>query len=510
MVYSNEFVGGSYEYKSKAVNTSRSVNLYPEVIEDAGGKVSQTLVSLAGVVKFVQLGRSNAVCRAIYVSSTGVGGEPHVWAVFGNKLYRINEFGESVVVDTIGEGISNVSLTDNGFDVVLVSGENYLRTYNMIAEDDAVAASRAIVSLPTYSWGGSSYPIRPTKIRFLNQRLIINGADKAGFGVMFYSEPASTSFVDQFGVVNMFSSESSGDALVTFEVFAGSLWLFGKRSFEVWSPSQFGFLAYSSGSALEYGCSSARSVAVLGEFIYWVGSSSAGQNVVFRSSGATPQRISTGVLEREISSFKEGKDLQGFTYQTEGHQFYVLTSVGDRRTVCFDGSTNLWHDRATRIWNTGDLSAWEPLYCVSSFGKTIYGSTTGALLTLDKDSYRDSSGHPLFRQRVSPIYWSEGNPICIREVLLDIEVGTTPELNIKGERVQGGTPKAILEVSKDGGYTWFSLPAKSLGAQGNYTQTVKWHSIGVARNFSFRLTITEPINITISGLRLETEQVRRR
>ena len=95
-------------------------------------------------------------------------------------------------------------------------------------------------------------------------------------------------------------------------------------------------------------------------------------------------------------------------------------------------------------------------------------------------------------------------------MLLDIEVGTTPELNIKGERVQGGTPKAILEVSKDGGYTWFSLPAKSLGAQGNYTQTVKWHSIGVARNFSFRLTITEPINITISGLRLETEQVRRR
>jgi hypothetical protein len=224
---------------------------------------------------------------------------------------------------------------------------------------------------------------------------------------------------------------------------------------------------------------------------------------------SAPKRISTNALEHEIGALSDRGGAVGMAYSFEGHQFYCLTFPGDRRTVCYDRSTEEWHDRTSRDYSVGQNREWGPRFCANGWGNVYFGMDEEGLFRLDdglrEDSYTDPDDptrrFPLFLQRVSPIYWDDARSVAIRELVLDCEVGTTPKL-----AGQGRVPKVLLEVSTDGGNTWRECPMRTVGPQGDYTRVIKWRNLGAGRSFVARFTITEPIPMVIYGIRLTVEE----
>ena len=513
-LYATDFCAGSYNYRSRGVSVQRSVNLYPEQIEATGGKVQQTLVALQGLRKVQEV---SGVCHGLYQSSTGPDGVARLWGVFGSTLYRFAPDYQAEACGTVNVNAPVLSICDNGFDLVVADGTpGVLKRWSLTAPDGSVASSRNDVSLPVYSYEGNDYQIAPTQVVCLAQRFVINGAqDGHGFGLLFYSEPASTSFEDSTSgtpILNFFSAEQSADKVVALAVCGGNLWIFGPRSYEIWSPSDTGFLSFTAGSAGEFGVQSRRSVAVLGESVFWLGASNAGHDTVWMATGvpSAPTRISTNAIEHEIETFSDKDGAIGMAYSFEGHKFYCMTFPGDRRTFCFDASVvQAWHERTSRDYAEGENREWGPRFCANAWGNVVFGMDADGLFRLDdglrEDAYEnpDDLGRkfPIFLQRVSPIYWSDDRSVAIRELVLDCEVGTTPKLV-----GQGKIPKVLLDVSTDGGYTWTHMPMRPLGAQGEYRKFLKWRNLGAGRSFVARMTITEPIPMVIYGIRLTVEE----
>jgi hypothetical protein len=128
-------------------------------------------------------------------------------------------------------------------------------------------------------------------------------------------------------------------------------WLFGTNSVEVWYDSGAADFPLSpvQGAFNEVGCIAAFSVAKLDNGIFWLGADARGKGIVYRANGYTAQRISTHAVEWQIQQYGNLSDALAYTYQQDGHSFYVLIFPSANTTWVFDVATNLWHERAAFI-----------------------------------------------------------------------------------------------------------------------------------------------------------------
>ena len=215
-----------------------------------------------------------------------------------------------------------------------------------------------------------------------------------------------------------------------------------------------------------------------------------------------PQRISNNALENTFATIADPAGAVGWCYYNEGQHFYVLSFKESERTFVYSSATNLWHERSTRDWTTTEDLAWEPTFGVTAYNKVFHGGLSGNnLIYMDPNKYTDYNDKEIVRQRISPVYFSDQNPITISSLFIDMEVGTTPLLAGLGR-----DPQAILDVSRDGGNTWENYDWRSIGNQGDYTQTVKWSNLGTGRSMTFRLTFSDPSPIVIYGARMSFTQ----
>lgn len=500
------FIGGSYEYRSGGISSQRTLNMFVENIEDNSGKAQRSLVYTPGSEVVVSIGSdTNAVCRGFWTSSTGPDNRSLLYTCYGDKIYRINPDFSVIEFGTVALGTGPISICDNGFKLVVADGVN-LYEADLKADDITLPSTWQGVNLPYL--GGTTEPIRPSQVRFLNQRFIINSQR----GEFYFSELASTEFYANGDInqQNFYSAESNADAINSLMVVGNRLWLFGERSYEVWSAtgtSNDDPFSFMQGSASGIGVQSPRSVAKIDESVFFLGSSDAGANTVFYSNGLNqPKRISTNALENTFSEIADPQGAIGWCYYNEGHTFYVLTFENAKRTFVYDVSTGLWHERSTRNWETGEDIAWEPLFGVTAYNKVYHGSVlSNRLLLLNPNKYTDADDNPIIRQRVSPVYHTDFNPAKIREFYLDMEVGTTPLLAGLGR-----DPQVVLDISRDGGKTWVNYDWRSIGQQGDYKQAVKWTNLGSGRSLVVRVTFSDPSPIVLYGARITVQESKRR
>jgi hypothetical protein len=69
---------------------------------------------------------------------------------------------------------------------------------------------------------------------------------------------------------------------------------------------------------------------------------------------------------------------------------------------------------------------------------------------------------------------------------------------------QGSDPQAILRVSRDGGQSWSNSVMAAIGKIGDFLTRVKWTKLGSARDWTFEITISEPIKIAIVGVNVRS------
>jgi hypothetical protein len=497
-------LGSTYVARSVNAADARMVNLFPEVIPE-GGQEPAFLQRAPGLTLLATLG--NGPVRGLWTFD-GYG-----YAVSGNTLYKIDTNWNAVAKGTV-TGAGPVSMSDNGTQLfIAANGPSYI--YN--ADTDVFSP----ITDPDFP-----------------------GAVTVGYldGYFVFNEPNSqkvwvTQLLDGLSVdpLDFASAEGSPDGLVSLIVDHREAWLFGTNSVEVWYDAglQDFPLQRIQGAFNEIGCIAPFSVAKLDNGIFWLGADARGRGIVYRANGYTGVRVSTHAVEWHIQDYANMSDAVAYTYQQDGHAFYVLNFPSANTTWVYDVATNAWHERAGFL--NGSFTRHRSSCQMSFNNEIVVGDyQNGNIYAFDLTVYADNGSIQKWLRswRALPTGQNNFKRTAQHTLQLDCETGVglnglaEPEtiylmtessnflLTESGNYLiadqfapatQGADPQVMLRWSDDGGHTWSSEHWASMGRIGQYYRRVFWRRLGMTvklRDRVYEISGTDPVKLAIMGAEL--------
>ncbi|CAM0050434.1 head closure Hc3 [Vibrio phage D478] len=433
------------------------VNVYPRA--STGGKYPFNLINTPGLAFF---------CELPTFPVLGLhNNKGRVFAVTPSKMYEIfknGTFKELGDVDLKGR----VSMEDNGIQVVVVDGFKGFY-YDANTEEVLQITHEAFYPASTVTYQDGYFLF-----------------DRKGTGQFFISELLNV----DFDPLDFATAEGQPDNLVAILSDHREIFLFGTETIEVWynsGASDFPF-ERNQGAFVEKGCGARYSVAKQNNTVYFIGS----DLMVYQMTGYTPVRISTHAVEKTLKDV-DLNDAFAYTYQDEGHLFYVLTIPSRDITWCYDISTGAWHIRQS--YQFGRHQSNNAIFFDS---KTLVGDfQNGRIYQMAGNFYTDD-GEPVVREFVLPTVNNGREFLTVDS--LEFDMGTGVGL-IRG---QGDDPELRVYFSKDSGKTYSeSFKRGRIGKVGEYLTRAKVNRFGAARQFTFKVEISDPIPIDIGGAWIE-------
>jgi hypothetical protein len=189
-----------------------------------------------------------------------------------------------------------------------------------------------------------------------------------------------------------------------------------------------------------------------------------------------------------------------YTYQQEGHSFYVLIFPTANATWVYDVSTQMWHERAGFV--NGAFTRHRS-NCQCNFeGNTVVGDfETGNIYTFDLDIYADNSQPQKWLRSWRALAPGQNNLKRTSHHSLQLDAETGVGLVVG----QGSQPEAMLRWSDDGGHTWSNEHWQLMGAIGQYGYRTIWRRLGMTlklRDRVYEVSGTDPVKIAIMGAEL--------
>jgi hypothetical protein len=337
------------------------------------------------------------------------------------------------------------------------------------------------------------------------------GAVSVGYldGYFVFNEPNSqrlwiTSLLDGLSVdpLDFVSAEGAPDDITALIVDHREVWVLGTNSVEVWynaGTADFP-LQRIQGAFNEIGCISPYSLAKLDNGVFWLGSDARGKGIVYRANGYTGTRVSTHAVEWQIQQYADITDAFGYTYQQDGHAFYVLIFPSANTTWVYDVATQAWHERAG--FENGQFTRHRS-NCQMAFNNEIVVGDfqTGNIYAFDLEDYSDNGQIQKWYRtwRALPTGQNNFKRTAQHSLQLNCEAGVG--LNTG----QGSDPQVMLRWSDDGGHTWSNEHWTSLGPIGAYGRRTFWRRLGMTiklRDRVYELSGTDPVKIAIMGAEL--------
>jgi hypothetical protein len=314
-------LGGTYVARSVNAADSRMVNLFPEAVPE-GGKEPAFLNRAPGLKFLANMG--DGPIRGLW-QFNGYG-----YAVSGEVLYRIDTLWNTFPIGTVSGSSGPVSMADNGTQLFIAcNGPSFI--YN--------SSTLAFAQITDPDFPGA------VTVGYLDGYFVFNEPNSQRLWITQLLDGQSIDPLD------FASAEGSPDGLVSILIDHREAWLFGTNSVEVWYDSGGADFPLTpvQGAFNEVGCIAAFSVAKLDNGIFWLGADARGRGIVYRANGYTAQRVSTHAVEWQIQQYGNLSDAIAYTYQQDGHSFYVLIFPSANSTWVFDVATSLWHERAAFI-----------------------------------------------------------------------------------------------------------------------------------------------------------------
>ena len=465
-------LGGAYVARSVNAADNRMVNLFPEAVPE-GGKEPGFLSRCPGLLLLATVG--TGPIRGLWVTN-GV-----AYVVSGSQFYSLTTSYTATLLGTVS-GTGPVSMADNGTQIFIACNPlSYI--YNT---STAVFAQITDVDFP----GAGS-------VGYLDGYFVFNEPNTQKFWV--------TSLLDGTSIdpLDFASAEGYPDNVVALNINHREIWLFGNNSIEVWyDAGNADFpMARIQGAFMELGCAAAYSVAKLDNTVYWLGSDARGRGIVYRGKGYNGERVSTHAIEFAIQNYATISDAIGYTYQQEGHAFYVLSFPTAGKTWAYDVSTQAWHERAG--FENGEFVRHRSNCQMSFNNEIIVGDyEDGKLYAFDLDVYADNSQIQKWLRSWRAIPPGQNNLKRTAQHMLQLDCESGVGLNTG----QGSDPQVSLRWSDDGGHTWSNYHARTMGKIGEFGERVIWRRLGMTlklRDRVYEASGTDPVKIAILGAELQ-------
>lgn len=465
------FIGPAYKLSSLKAECQDSINLFLEIDEAKtarGGEVGR-LVATPGLSSKATL--SAYPVRGCYVASNGT-----LYVISGDKLYVVSS---SYVATAIGTLLSNtgpVDMVDNGVQVFIVDG-----------------STAYIVTMATNAFAINADPdlIAGNRCGFIDGYFITNNPGTGQCQISSLYDGTAWDGLD------FFTAEANPDPVLGMVVVNRQIWVFGKKTVEVYWNSGAADFPFSrvDGATIEYGCAGSFACAKYAGTVAWV----TDQGVVMMANGYSAQRVSNHSIELELRKCTDLSSIYLWSYQQDGHYFLCINMDADQKTLVYDVATQSWHERS-RLYSGQDLRHRASCYAFA-FGKHFVGDFENGNLYEMSFDYKTDNGQLIARQRTSPHAIGNLKRVFVNLFQLDCQVG----VGLSGTQ-QGTDPQIMMQVSRDGGYTWSSEKWRSIGKIGQTFARVIWRRLGQGRDWVVRVRYTEPTEFTILGAEAEIEQ----
>ena len=526
------WLGSTYTLQGKSLASRECINAYLQSGENEA-KFTELIIGTPGTEALVELTNNgleqDLPCRAFWLAGAAPNKGSNLYWVFGSKLgytYKddLGNF-ESKLLYDIGLDVTPVSITDNGFHVVVATGTQML-TVDIFSGNNGEYVADRVTDVT------SDLPFKnPLEVVFLKARVYAISSPTVGgnnsldaavkSNVIWYSElPGDAGGAKVWDGLSFVGADLSSDPITSIEINQGDIWAHGPRSYQIFqsTPNSDSPLQYASGSGTEIGTNAPQTVSSIGSDIFWLGSNSAGRNIVFRGKGFSAGRVSTHAIESSLDELNELTDLAyAFSYTESGHTFYVLsvppgtyTFQGSSKysngiTFCYDVLTGKWHRRASRNPFTGILEAYQPKYAVFAWGKVLTGNSLwSTIMEFRNDVYTDydpttvDNKKPITRIYQGPVLFSGLQEFILDEFKWDILTGHGPLNGLSAD------PVADIFISHDGGNTFEHAGKESLAKVGEYSKQVRFTGLGAGRAIVVRVVITEDMRFVAGQAALRT------
>lgn len=464
-------LGSAYVARSVNAADNRMVNLFPEIVPE-GGKEPAFLQRAPGLTLLATLGAGPI--RGLWTYGN------YGYAVSGSTLYQIDSNWNAVAKGTVS-GSGPVSMADNGTQLFIAADPQGF-IYN--ASTDVFQA----ITDPDFP-----------------------GASTVGYidGYFTFNEPNSqkiwvTQLLDGTSVdpLEFSSAEGNPDDVVAIFVDHREVWVFGSNSTEVWyDAGLLDFpLARIQGAFNELGCAAPYSIAKMDNQVYWLGKDARGQGIVYKAAGYIGQRVSTHAIEWQMQEYADISDATGYTYQQDGHSFYVLNFPSADTTWVYDVATGAWHERAS--FANGDFNRHRANNQMFFNNTTVVGDyENGKIYAFDLNVYADDGAVQKWLRSWRALPTGANNLTRTIQHALQLDCETGVGLNTG----QGSDPQVMLRFSDDGGHTWSNEHWKSMGPIGQYGKRTIWRRLGATmkiRDRVYEVSGTDPVRIYIMGAEL--------
>lgn len=459
-------VGATSQEASLPFNAEDAINCY--AVMDKTGKEVAALYGTPGLYTFATLG--NAEIRAEFLASNG-----RAFAICGSQFYEVDAAGNTTLRGTLLQSSGIVYVDENTVQIGLCDGVN---VYMM---DYATNAFAQVI--------GGGLPASCGSITFIDSFFIVN---ENGTGKFFKSAPNDGT---SWNALDFATAESSPDNLKRPIQIGGNLFLMGDFTGEIWTntgASAFPFQKVAGGK-MNTGIYAPASALEVDNTLFWVGRDKFGFGIVYRANGFTPKRISTTPVERIIKAATDGTNIRSYSYEDDGHLFYVLTGGGLAVTLVYDVTTDMWHKRAYLNPINGAFEQHLGACYMNAFGKHLVGDrNTGRIYVMDQETY-DDNGDPLAMERIFTHISDEEQRIRYNNLVIGAESGVGTQTG------QGYDPVIELQLSYDGARTWSDIFSEPIGKAGEYLNKCEFRQIGLAAMLTIKIRMTDPVPRRITG-----------
>lgn len=501
-----------------------SRNMFTERNTEGDNKDVRTFLQSCPGIKYFDSFGDNYNCDGMYVPSTGLSTmdyEQCLFVAYNGTIYRVDSSLNHEEIGSYALGNTVVFAESGGERAILlwVDG-NDIHGYNL---KDGTTVE---ITLPKRIDAENQY-IQPTHIAVVDGTIVLNdkGSSYTYYSIKFPLNTAMRKvfdivngqvqydtdeitvlqkevdsgvycFLDDYGVQKYFNGSTSSDKCIALTSVGPLLTMYGPSSIEFWQKGNAE--SYQSWQRTSYtinkeqGLEAPYSLATVNHSQFCIGTGKANAKCVLMINDTNVQKISPLWLDRILSD-NDVKWVKGWSYSKNNHSFYLFSIKNE--CYVYDVTTGQWHIRSSRNFYTGKIKNYMPLYAVWWNNKIITGSSeSGHLYELDEkyyyEDFDDTNKLPLLRMRQTPVITADYKPFILQEL--------TAECNTGAKEDYGTSAKALLQISRDGGYTYGNVIEGNCGRRGQYFVRLRWLNLGMNRQAVIRISYSEPTDFVIS------------
>jgi len=477
--------GSSTRGKSSTITAQRRVNCYYENRPD-GDKSKIVVLGTPGLLQY-GLGGSSPI-RGILGTTVTSSILTGLFCVLGTQVFgSISPPKASpgaftfTAANALATSTGLVSMAYQPNQIVITDGQNgYLLTI--------------------LSSGMSVAPISPWQATGARTVTFVSGffvAEEPGTQKFWVSNFGDGS---TWGSLAFASASAYSDNILAVDNLLGNLILFCQYHTEFWQdigtvPQPFAPLL---AAVNEYGLAAIWSRAHVDQSLMFLAQTRTGAVQCVQISGYNANVISDADMDSIWNDFTTVSDAVALSYEVGQHKFYQLSFPTMNRSFLYDASTRVWSEVQSGVSeiptrHTANLST------VWAGGSYLTDYQTGTVYTQSDLTYTDN-GAPILREIISRHVLSNFNRMRISFVYFDMEVGTTiPYQMGSAYYYPSGRPAMVMfQYSWDNGRNWSKERWISLGMDGQYRQRVTLRRLRSARDFVFKLRMTDPVKWVIT------------